>query len=146
MADIGESESKPKILVTGGDEYFVEWLNKQKGLNFVFWNLYSDFKDCQGILFPPSILSIGGHFEEVIDLFKKDLSRFGGIEGVVMYIWLAQSDWKLEDEIVKRLRLKERGCVWEFGAGGDAEIIPKMDQFFKENVQTIVLKPAKRDK
>ena len=48
-------------------------------------------------------------------------------------------------EMVKRLRLEERGCVWKFGAGGNDKIIPKMDQFFKENLQVIV-KPAKREK
>ena len=47
MADIDESESKPKILVIGGDEGLVSWFNKKKklnGLSFVFSDLDSDFK------------------------------------------------------------------------------------------------------
>ena len=87
MAEIDESESKPKILVIGGDTWIVGRLNRQKELSFVFSDLDSDFKDCQGILFsPPSFLFYGGHFEEAIDLFEKAVSRFGGIEGVVLYV------------------------------------------------------------
>ena len=67
MAAIDESESKPKILVIGGASHIVGWLNKQKELSFVFSNLYSDFKDCQGILFyPPNVLSAEDLFEEAI--------------------------------------------------------------------------------
>ena len=142
MVDIDESKSKPKILVFGFT-LVVEWLNK-KELSFVFSNSPSDFKDCQGILYcPPSYLYREGHLEEAIDLFEEDVSRLGGIEGVVLYIWVTRGDACLKEEMVKRLRLEERGCVWEFGAG--SEIIPEMDQFFQENFQAIV-KPAKREK
>ena len=58
MADIDESESKPKILVFGGDEGIVGRLNQQEGMSFVFSNLEpdsdSDFKDWQRILLYPS--------------------------------------------------------------------------------------------
>ena len=146
MADIDESEPKPKILVIGGSKPVIRRLNKKKGLSFVFSDVISDFKDCEGILFyPPDTLSrIEGRFEEAIVSFEKDIESLGGIEGVVMYIWVAQSDAFLKEEIVKRLRLEERGCVWGFGAGYDPEIIPKMNQFLNENLQTIV-KPAKKD-
>ena len=40
-----------------------------------------------------------------------------------MYIWVDRLDRGLEEEIVKRLRLEERGCVWKFGAGGNDGII-----------------------
>ena len=147
MADIDESESKPKILVIGGDTNIVGWLNKQEGMSFVFSNLDSDFKDCQGILLYPSVpLSEEDLFEEAIGVLEDDISHLGGIEGVVMYLWVAQRDVWLKEEMVKRLRLEERECVWEFGAGGSDEIIPKMDQFFNDNIQTSVLKPAKREK
>ena len=146
MADIDESESKPKILVIGGDKYIVDWLNKQEGLSFVFSILYSDFKDCQGILFyPPIVLSGEGLFEEAIDLFKEDVSRLGGIEGVVLYVWVAESDVLWKEEMVKRLRLEERGCVWGFGAGYVEQHAPIMEKFFNETLQTN-LKPAKREK
>ena len=151
MADIGESESKPKILVIGGAKYVVGWLNKQKGLSFVFSNLDSDFKDCQGILFYPSVplseedLFEARLFEEAIDLFEEDASRLGGIEGVVLYVWVGEGDQDWEEKIVKRLRLEERGCVWGFGAGSDEQFAPMMDKFFHDNVQTN-LKPAKREK
>ena len=152
MADIDESESKPKILVIGGDKDIVSWLNeeenKKKELSLVFSDLDSDFKYCQGILFyPPETLSEEEqYFEEAIDLFEKDVSRLGGIEGVVLYVWVEERDGELKEEMVKRLRLEERGCVWGFGAGGNEKVIPKMDRFFEENTQTIVLKPAKREK
>ena len=143
MAD--ESESKPKVLVLG-DEYIHSWLNKQDGLSFVYSNSSSDFKDCQGILFyPPLAFSEGGSLEEAIDLFEEDISRLGGIEGVVLYVWVDESDGELKEEMVKRLRLKERGCVWEFGAGPDEQFAPIMDKFFNDNSQTN-LKPAKREK
>ena len=150
MADIDESESKPKILVIGGDEYFVEWLNKQKGLSFVFSNLDSDFKDCQGTLFYSSIplseedLFGTRPFEEEIDRFEENVSRLSGIEGVVLYVWFDEDDWR-EEMVVKRLRLEERGCVWGFGAGLLRIIGPIMDEFFNDNIQTN-LKPAKREK
>ena len=114
-------------------------------MSFRIWILISN--DCQGILFFPSdTLSEEGHFEEAIDLFEKDVSRLGGIEGVVLYVWVEESDEELKKKMVKSLRLKEKGCVWGFGAGGNEKIIPKMDQFFKKNIQTVVLKPAKREK
>ena len=145
MADIDESESKPKILVIGGDKRIVGRLNRQKELSFVFSDLDSDFKDCQGILFYPQNVLSYGHFEGAIDLFEEDVSRLGGIEGVVLYIWVAKTDQKWEEEMVKRLRLEERGCVWGFGAGLLQEIAPMMDKFFNETLQTN-LKPAKREK
>ena len=145
MADIDESESKPKILVICDAPQLVGLLNKQKELSFVFSNSSSDFKDCQGILFsPPSLLSYGD-FEKAIDLFEEDVSRLGGIEGVVLYIWVGKRDQKRKEEMVKRLRLEERGCVWEFGAGFIQEIAPRMDKFFNETLQTN-LKPAKGEK
>ena len=120
-------------------------MNKQKGLSFVFSNLDSDFKDCQGILlYPPYPLS-GRHFEEAIDLFEENVSRLGGIEGVVLYVWVDESDQEWKEEMVKRLRLEERGCVWGFGAGSDEQFAPMMDEFFNDNRQTN-LKPAKREK
>ena len=145
MADIDESESKPKILVIGGSKPIVGWLNKQEGLSFVFSNLESDFKDCQGILFYPQNVLSGHHFEEAIDLFEENVSRLSGIEGVVLYVWVDGDDQDREEEMVKRLRLKERGCVWGFGAGSDPKIAPIMDKFFNDNSQTN-LKPAKREK
>ena len=146
MADIDESESKPKILVIGGDEYIVDWLSRQKGLNFVFLDLESDYKDCQGILFyPAETFSDDQFYEEAIDIFEADISRLGGIEGVVLYVWVDESDQDREEEMVKRLRLEERGCVWGFGAGSDPKIAPIMDKFFNDNSQTN-LKPAKREK
>ena len=150
MADIDESESKPKILVIGGGTHIVGWLNKQKELSFVFSDLDSDFKDCQGILlYPPHTLS-GRHFEDVIDLFEEDVSRLGGIEiggieGAVLYVWVDESDQERKEELVKMLRLEERVCVWGFGAGSDPDIAPIMDKFFNDNAQTN-LKPAKREK
>ena len=144
MAD-DESESKPKVLVLG-DKYIQSWLNKQDGLSFVYSNSSSDFKDCQRILFyPPQTFSEGCSLEKTSDLFEKDVSRLGGIEGVVLYIWVDESDWGFEVEMVKRLRLEERGCVWGFGAGSDEQFAPRMDKFFNDNSQTN-LKPAKREK
>ena len=146
MADVDESESKPKILVIGGDEGIVSWLNNQKGLNFVYSELDSDFKDCREriLLYPPDTLS-GLHLEGAIDLFEEDVSRLGGIEGVVLYVWVDEDDDVLEEEIVEGLRLEERGCVWGFGAGSGRKQTPIMDKFFKDNSQTY-LKPAKREK
>jgi len=37
----------------------------------------------------------------------------------------------LQSELIKRTRLKERGCVWEFGAACNSVILPRVDQFFK---------------
>ena len=147
MADVDESESKPKILVIGGSKPVCGRLNKREGLSFVFSDVISDFRGCEGILFYPlEILSrIEAFFEEAIVFFEKDVESLGGIERVVMYIWVDARDQTLKEEMVKRLRLEERGCVWGFGAGNDDEIIPMMDKFFQENEQTIVLKPAKRD-
>ena len=147
MADVDESESKPKILLIGGEEYIVPWLNKQKGLSFVYSDLDSDFKDCQGILFyPKESFSVEEYyFEEAIDLFEEDVSCLGGIEGVVLFVWVDERDGGFEEETVKRLRLEERGCVWGFGAGSDEQIAPIMDKFFNDNSQTN-LKPAKREK
>ena len=147
MADVDESESKPKILVIGGSKSVCGRLNKKKELSFFFLDVISDFKNCEGILFyPPETLSriVGSLFEEAIVSFEKDVESLGGIEGVVVYIWADEPDRTMKEEIVERLRLEERGCVWEFGAGYDSEIIPKIDKFFNENLQTIV-KPAKRD-
>ena len=130
----------------GGSGTICGRLNKRKELSFVLTDVISDFKNCEGILFYPlePLSRIEAVFEEAIVFFEQDVESLGGIEGVVMYIWVDARDQTLKEEIVKRLRLKERGCVWEFGAGSN-DIIPKMDQFFKEKVQTIVLKPAKRD-
>ena len=147
MADADECESKPKILVIGGSKLIVGKLKKREGLSFVLTDVISDFRGCEGILFyPVKTLSLMlDFFEEAIVSFEKDVESFGGIEGVVVYVSVDERDRGLKEEIVKRLRLKERGCVWGFGAGENDEIIPKMDQFFKENLQTVVLKPAKRD-
>ena len=146
MADVDESESKPKILVIGGSGTIVGKLKKREGLSFVFSGVISDFRDCEGILFyPPDILSgAESLFEEAIVSFEEDVESLGGIEGVVLFVWVDESDRTMKEEIVKRLRLEERGCVWGFGAGYDDEITPIMDQFFNENLQTIV-KPAKKD-
>ena len=68
------------------------------------------------------------------------------LKGVVLYIWVDQRDqYRLKEEMVKRLRLEERGCVWGFGAGPSPEIAPIMDKFFNDNSQTN-LKPAKKEK
>ena len=146
MADVDESESKPKILVIGGSKSVCGRLNQKKGLGFFFLDVISDFRDCEGILFYPlnTLSGVGSLFEEAIVSFEKDVESLGGIEGVVVYIWADKPDRTMKEEIVERLRLEERGCVWKFGAGFDSEITPKIDKFFKENLQTIV-KPAKRD-
>ena len=148
MADVDESESKPKILVIGGSVVTIcGRLNKREGLSFIFSDENSHFKNCEGILFYPvnTLSEFDDLFEEAIVSFEEDVESFGGIEGMVLFVWVDESDRAMKEEMVKRLRLEERGCVWGFGAGDDDEIIPMMDQFFQENEQTIVLKPAKRD-
>ena len=147
MSEFDESESKPRILVIGGSRFVVARLNSREGLSFVFSDEKSNFKNCEGILFyPVNTLSPKEElFEQTIVSFGEDVESLGGIEGVVMYVWVEECDRHLKEELVKMLRLEERGCVWGFGAGSDSEVTRKMDHFFKENIQTIVLKPAKRD-
>ena len=142
MADVDEGESKPKILVIGGLglSTVVDHLNG-RGLSFVFSSVLSDFKDSQGILFYPEPSLLKGVFiREAAASFEKHVSNLGGIDGIPLYIWTLEMYFDMKEGMVERLRLKERGCIWEIGFGHD--VLQNMDQFFQENLQT-VLKPAR---
>ena len=142
MADVDESESKPKILVLGGlwVTTVVDHLNG-RGLSFVFSSVLSDFKDSQGILFYlESSLVKRDFIHHAAASFEKRVLDLGGIDGIPLYIWSLRIYFDRKEEMVERLRLKERGCIWEIGFGHD--VLQNMDQFFQENLQTI-LKPAR---
>ena len=147
MADPkGDSDSKPVIFVLSdaSEEDFLPFFERPK-LDLEFRDSFSD--EIEGILlFPDTVLSTNRKtLERALRHFEGEISRLGGLEGKFVYLWVGPSDAKLEEDLIERLKLKERGCVWKFGAGRDTEEFPKIEQFFKENLQQFSLKPAKRD-
>ena len=98
------------------------------------------------LLYPSDVLAIEERqYKIALEFFQEKLSSLGDIKGKFVYVWVDSSDAKLEEDLIEKLKLKERGCVWKFGAGEDYEEVPKIEQFFKENLRQVFLKPAKRD-
>ena len=109
-----------------------------------FRGSFSD--EIEGILlFPDHVFSTNPRMiEGTLKHFEDEISRLGGLEGKFVYFWVDPGDAKLEEDLIEKLKLKERGCVWKFGAGAEIEEFPKIEQFFKENLREVLFKPAKR--
>ena len=120
-------------------------LNSEK-ISFIASDQISEHNS-QGILFyPRNIFRTGELFEDSINSFEEAVSQIdGGIDGMFVFVWVYSSDHFMKDQIIERLKLKERGCVWGFGSSENSEMIPQIDQFFKENLR-VFLKPAKRER
>ena len=150
MADESkDDEPKLTILVLGRSEAIVRELNDDDVWSSSFLAKGADSgRDCKGegiLFYPMGNLSNADEFEEEMDFFDKDVSSLGGIDNMCVFVWVELSDAHVESELIKRTRLKERGCVWEFGAGSYSVILPRMNQFLKDNFHQTHLKPAKRD-
>ena len=146
MADPkGDSDSKPVIFVLNDIEEDGLSFFKRPKVDLEFRDSFSD--EIEGILlFPDNVLSTDPRtMERTLKHFEDKISRSGGLEGKFVYFWVDPGDAKLEEDLIERLKLKERGCVWKFGAGAQIEEFPKIEQFFKENCRQALFKPAKRD-
>ena len=78
---------------------------------------------------------MGSGVEESLDEIQQKISHVGEIAGQCIYVWVDPLDINLKEKVVERLRLRERGGVWEFGAGDEEDEIPKIEKFFAQKEQ-----------
>ena len=148
-----EEEWKARILVNMNWSSPVENLNQRTSkLIFLIQEKLSEEKlalPFDGALYYPP--------DDLHSLSKKELAsevkafeKFAcivGIEGKCMAIWVDPDDEDMEDEMVEKLRLKERNCewLWDFASCGSNEAVyPRICKFFEDKTQQCQVKPAKR--
>ena len=148
MADC--DSPKPFVFVSGSSSIIGVLREHPGGISFEPSQTdLSEKTDYRGILVYPRTFyfeeeGVGSGVEESLDEIQQKISQVGEIAGQCIYVWVDPLDTNLKEKVVERLRLRERGGVWEFGSGDEEDEIPKIEKFFKENLQEVQLKPAKR--
>ena len=141
--------SKPFVFVIGSSSILSILAKLPGGISFEPQTDFSEKTDYRGILVYPQTFyfeeeGVGLGVDAILDGIQLTISQVGEIAGQCIYVWVDPLDIDLKEKVVERLRLRERGGVWEFGADSEEDEIHKIEKFFKENLQETQLKPAKR--
>ena len=135
------AEDIPQVLVNSG------WNGTESSLNgraklFKVTSQVREFYD--GVLWLCSGLCYDEDYQQHLSSFEELVTKANGIEGKCVFIWAGERDKSVKENIIKDLRLDERGCVWEieFENGKHQDVC----DFFEKNLFLCGLKPAKEAK
>ena len=140
----GMADEKRQILVNEGWILTLHSLNSlTKTLNFTLESSKEE-EAFDGILLITRSLSTESSYQKDLDEFEELVRNAHGIEGKCVFIWSGSRDESRKENMIKDLRLEERGCVWGFGLwiqrSGKHQIVC---DFFEENLSSCPFKPAK---
>ena len=135
------ADEKRQILVNDGWKPTSCTLNSlTKTLNFTL-EISKEEGAFDGILLITRSLDTESSYQKGLDEFEELVRNAHGIEGKCVFIWLDDRDVGRKENMIKDLRLEERGCVWGFEHRiGKHEVVC---EFFEENLSSCPFKPAK---